>query len=196
MRNIERIAQNARLAVIFAAGVALACLPGAQTMAQGSGQDKGAGLPERTDPSAVKSEFPAFTLPDLDARSVDLSALLSGKVGLVTFWASWCQPCIAEIPALRVVNAQFQTQGLIVLGIGLKQGGDTAPKQRQAAMRNMMDYNLVFDEKDLYQTAFQITSLPLNLLVDATGKIRWRGPGLPEDLRSRVMELLKERREE
>lgn len=123
---------------------------------------------------------------------VDVPALLKDKVGLVTFWASWCKPCVEEIPKLRDLNEKFRRQGLVVLGIGLQEGGETPAKQRQMAARLLMSYPLVFDQQKEYETAYALHALPLNVLVAADGKVLWKDVALPEDLGTRIESLLRD----
>jgi len=157
-----------------------------------SGAPEGDAPPPSQPREAQGDLLVTFPAPDLDGQLVDVAGMLAGRPALVVFWATWCQPCIAEIPKLRTVYAEFRSRGLVVLGIGLKQGGETADKQRRAAMRHFMDYPLVHDADDKYQEAYQLTSLPLNLLVDRSGVIRYRGPVLPADVGRRVAVLLAE----
>ena len=68
-------------------------------------------------------DLPAFRLPVLDAALFDGdttfvdSEALRGNVAIVTFWATWCSPCIAEQPGLLALQDEFGDEGLIVLGV-------------------------------------------------------------------------------
>ncbi len=123
---------------------------------------------------------------------VDLPALLQGKVGLVAFWASWCQPCIDEIPSLRDLARNYRDRGLVLVGVGLQEEGDTAAKQGHVAARHLVNYQLLFDQSHQFQRAYSIRTLPLSVLIGPDGKIRWQGAALPDDLETRIQTLLKE----
>jgi peroxiredoxin len=71
--------------------------------------------------TAQKVQFDDFNLPDLDGNEVPLSRF-AGKAILLDFWATWCQPCIAEIPNLNMLQAKYQSRGLQVLGVALESG--------------------------------------------------------------------------
>ena len=154
---------------------------------------------EPAETGAVPPQRPAdgqpallYTIPDLGGRSVDMAGLLQGKVALVAFWASWCQPCLEEIPRLRDLSRSWRHRGVTVVGVGLEEGGDTPAKQRQMAARQLVNYQLLFDQGASFQKAYGLHSLPFNMLIGSDGKIRWQGPILPDDLESRLQALVAE----
>ncbi len=132
------------------------------------------------------SQALVFEAPDLRGSAVDVSSLIQGKTALVAFWTSWCQPCIQEIPLLRSLARTYRDRGLVIVGVGLRQGGETPEKQRMAAARQLVNYQLVFDEQGLYQSTYALDKLPYTILVDPEGKISWEGNILPEDLEERI----------
>jgi peroxiredoxin len=76
----------------------------------------------------VGQTAPAITLTTLDGTRID-TANLRGKVVIVTFWATWCEPCREELPLLSRYAADHAAQGLVVLGFSL----DTAEAREQVA---------------------------------------------------------------
>lgn len=145
-----------------------------------------------TPPPVVGDPIRLFDAQDLNGRAVDIQGLLKGKVGVVTFWATWCQPCIQEIPQLRDINRKYRDQGLVILGIGMHQGGDTPALQRHMAARQLINYLLLFDHARAFETGYALKGVPHNVIVGRDGKIRWQGPALPDDLESRIKTLLAE----
>jgi peroxiredoxin len=61
---------------------------------------------------------PPFRLPDLAGKDVDLASF-RGKVVLVNFWATWCVPCVVEMPSLEALHETLQAEGLVVLGVSV-----------------------------------------------------------------------------
>ena len=73
------------------------------------------GVPALAGPvPAVGQPAPSYTARTLDGRSVDLAAL-RGQVVLLKFWASWCEPCLDEMPTFLQLHQEFSGQGLQVV---------------------------------------------------------------------------------
>jgi len=77
-----------------------------------------------------------FTLKDADGKPVKLAAF-QGKVLLINFWATWCVPCRAEIPALVALQTQYGKQGLQVVGVSID---DTVEKMKPFVGKYKMNY--------------------------------------------------------
>jgi cytochrome c biogenesis protein CcmG/thiol:disulfide interchange protein DsbE len=112
---------------------------------------------------------PDFTLPDLAGRPVSLSAL-RGRVVALNFWATWCAPCKAEIPALAAVYAAHRGHCLEMLGIAADSG--TREEVAAAARELGVNYPVLLDEQQAAGEAFRVRGLPRTVLVDAEGRIR------------------------
>jgi len=136
---------------------------------------------------------PGFTLNTLDGKEVDLSNL-KGKVVLINFWASWCSPCKAEMPAIQATYQVYRDQGLVVLGINVTDQGE-ANAARQFAQTEGLTFPLLADVRgDIFQL-YQVQALPTSFFVDRQGKIATvvvGGPMAEALIRSRVEALLKE----
>ncbi len=116
-----------------------------------------------------------FTLPGLDGKQVKLSSF-KGKVVLLNFWATWCGPCKAEIPAFVELQTQFKDD-LVVLGLSVD---DPADKAKAFADQYKVNYPMVLGlGHDEIQDAYgPIYGIPASFLISRDGKVCKRHLGL------------------
>ena len=107
-----------------------------------------------------------FTLTDLQGKSWSLKAL-RGKVVMVNFWATWCQPCRREMPDLDALYKRFKDQGLVILGIS----DEEAAKVKQLLAEQKVSYPILLDPGRKVNEAFRIEGIPKNFVYDREGKL-------------------------
>jgi len=130
----------------------------------------------------------ALTFIAVDGREVDL-AKLRGKVVLIDFWATWCGPCLAELPNVKKVYAAYHDQGFEVVGISLenaKLAPKDTPEQTAAKLakarkvltdftaKEGMPWVQYFDGKfwkNEIATNYAINAIPATFLLDQEGKL-------------------------
>ncbi len=112
-------------------------------------------------------EVPPFTVTDLDGR-VWSSLDWRGKVVLVNFWATWCPPCLAEIPGLVALQENYRDQLLI---IGISEDEASVDFVKTFAQERGINYPLVMSTPEL-QTLFPgIAALPTTFVLDPDGRM-------------------------
>ncbi len=117
-----------------------------------------------------------IALPTLDGDSLRLVDY-QGRVVLLNFWATWCAPCREEIPDLSALHAQFQSQGLTVLGVSLDETGIEGVQ----AFADEFDitYPLAHDARGaLAEAVGNVYGLPTTLVIDAKGNVVHRVVGI------------------
>jgi peroxiredoxin len=142
-------------------------------------------------PSSCKAEGPAnldITLKDMNNADYRMSEL-KGKVVLVNFWASWCAPCLVEIPEFIKVREQYHDRGFEILGIST----DDSPQQlREFAEKNKTNYPLVQVSGEVEDAYGPVFGLPTSILIARDGSVckRHFGPLSKEQLEKELKELL------
>jgi len=133
-----------------------------------------ASTPRQTQPAVAPDELgsrlPDFSVNDLQGRPIS-SGDLRGKVVLVDFWATWCQPCKKEMPSYQQLLDRYRSQGFAVIGIKFDTMQD-AEDPLQFAKRIGVRYPLVVATDDLKQKFGGIEGLPTTLLYDRKGVLR------------------------
>lgn len=123
---------------------------------------------DTADPESVVvgSRAPAFTLTSLDGGTVT-SASLKGQVVVLNFWATYCQPCRAEIPEL---NSFAASSGAKVIGITLDPEGTPAVKEYEREQNFKLNYTVLLGNEEIF-TRFNGVGIPYTLVLDRTQHI-------------------------
>ena len=151
--------------------------------------EKGAGLAAPTSASASASTANVATkFMKLEGGKLDAAAF-NGKVIVVNFWATYCGPCIKEIPSFNQIHKDYASKGVAVIGVGMDEEGATlvAPFLK----KHPMDYQVALGDAALNKE-YNLEALPVTLVFDRSGKQVKRFEGLtPEDeLRAAVGQAL------
>ena len=115
----------------------------------------------------VGQEAPEFRLELLDGSSISL-ADLQGQVTVVNFWASWCQSCEEELPALQAIWEEYDDQGVMLVGVLYQ---DEIAAAQGAISQFGLTYPIGMDEEDRIATTYGITGIPETFVIDSQGVV-------------------------
>ena len=134
---------------------------------------------------------PDFSLETLEGKSVTLSDL-RGKVVLLNFWATWCPPCRAEMPAFQQAYADYKDEGFVVLAVNAT-AQDSAEEVAKFIDEYGLSFPIVLDRTGEVNQLYLVQSLPTSFFIDKDGVIQEVVVGgLAEAMvRARVEKLLK-----
>jgi peroxiredoxin len=107
-----------------------------------------------------------FTLPDLQGHSVQLAAL-RGKVVFVNVWATWCPPCVEEMPTIQQLYERLHSRGLEILAVSLDALGAQVVAPFMQSHR--LSFPMLLDPKNLVQRLYHTTGVPESFIVDKRG---------------------------
>jgi peroxiredoxin len=141
----------------------------------------------------VGKPAPEFAATTLDGKSFKL-ADLRGKVVLVDFWATWCGPCVAELPNLKKLHDEYADQGLVVVSISFDRSADAT---RRYAAEKQMSWTQIWAEKankGPLAELYGVNAIPATFLIGPEGKVvakDLRGDELQEAVQREVGNLNK-----
>jgi thiol-disulfide isomerase/thioredoxin len=141
---------------------------------------------------------PEVSFQTLDGKTVNLSDY-RGKVVLVNFWATWCEPCRSEIPELIELQRTYGPRGFVVLGVAMDSEGRSAvepfvkrPQFDVGGQKVAMEYPVVLGNDDVAARFGGIIGLPTTVIISPQGRIVKKifGPIDAAELRGLLAQLL------
>jgi peroxiredoxin len=124
-------------------------------------------------PAILGKDAPDFVLKALDGRNLRLSEF-RGQVVLVNFWSRWAGDSREEMPALNRINRTYERAGLVVLGISIDEDFRRA---REFADAMNLSYPVMLDTGSQIGRDYQLEKMPVTILVDRSGVIRYAHVG-------------------
>jgi cytochrome c biogenesis protein CcmG/thiol:disulfide interchange protein DsbE len=121
------------------------------------------------------SPAPNFSLKTNNGKAIELKGF-AGKVVVVNFWATWCGPCRAEIPAMLQVYQKYKDKGLEIVGISLDDGGWTVVNPFVEKMKIV--YPVVLGSQKVVSDFGGFDGIPMTFIVDKKGNIIARHLGM------------------
>ncbi|HYQ92849.1 MAG TPA: TlpA disulfide reductase family protein [Candidatus Competibacteraceae bacterium] len=124
-------------------------------------------------PLAERPPAPDFKLIDTQSKAHSLSDY-RGKVVLLNFWATWCEPCRKEMPALQRAWEYLRPKGGMVLAINI---GDSGSVIDQFLKEVPVNFPVLLSVDDDLLTQWSVKGLPMTFIIDPQGRIAYRIPG-------------------
>jgi thiol-disulfide isomerase/thioredoxin len=137
-------------------------------------------------PLPAGTQAPAFTRTALDGKPVTLPR---GRLVLLDFWASWCAPCIVELPHLMSLQKRYAGK-LQIIGVAMD---DDAKAPHQTVAQYHVNYPVIMGDAAFGKLYGGVLGLPQLYLIGPDGKIRksWRGDFKPGELDSAIAAALR-----
>lgn len=150
--------------------------------------------PEAYLPAVFPRPAPAWTALGLDGAEV-ASGTYDGKLVLLDFWATWCPPCIEDLPRLSALHDEYSDRGFAVVGLSIDEGDDAARKVERMMRRKKASHPVFLDRTATPAwAAYLVRTVPAQFLVDPDGQIvaQWLGrtdlDAVEEEIRERLPE--------
>ncbi len=133
---------------------------------------------------------PNFSLKDLNGKVRHLTNY-RGKLVIVNFWATWCPPCLIEIPSMERTYEKFKDRGFVILGVEVGEGWSIV---QPFAAQMKITYPILLDQNAAVSRKWGMVGLPTSYVIDPHGRLvdvlvggrDWSAP----KLQARLMQLL------
>lgn len=109
---------------------------------------------------------PNFSLPDLDRKMVSL-ADYKGKVVLINIWATWCPPCVEEMPSMEKLYQELKGEGFEILAVSIDESG--AKVVLPFMKKHKLSFPALTDSKGIIKRLYQTTGVPESFIIDKDG---------------------------
>ena len=118
-----------------------------------------------------------FSLPSLQGGSTISSDAAKGKVAIVDFWASWCEPCKASFPAYNNLLSKFGSKGLVIIGVNIDNDKEKAVGFLEETPANFL---LAADPDKKVAAAYNLPTMPTSYIIGRDGNILYTHAGYHE----------------
>jgi len=118
---------------------------------------------------------PDFQLKDMDGEQHSLKQY-RGKVVVINFWATWCPPCIREMPSLQKLYETFKSKSLVVLAINQWEDEDRV-FEFMGRLNPAPTFPVLFDSDSKLSELYKVQGLPSTFIINKQGKIVYRAKG-------------------
>lgn len=181
MRMSRLIAGTALAAAIALAG----CAPkgdappaAGNAAARPGGPNSGAEPPSPETPDSAKALGVKYT--DLEGRQFTLSEL-PGRVKVVNYWATWCKPCIKELPSFNKLHAEYGPKGVTFVGVSIDEEGAEKVKPFLETPNGKIDYKVALARLSDLEPVGVTEAIPVTLVYDASGRLVKRFDGYADE---------------
>tara|TARA_B100001248_G_scaffold262354_1_gene257723 strand:+ start:4517 stop:5071 length:555 start_codon:yes stop_codon:yes gene_type:complete len=142
--------------------------------------------------STSGTSLPNFTFYDKKGHAKELEQV-KGKAVLVSFWASWCAPCLIELPDFQKLYEKYSSDGLEILAINLDDNGDEAyPFVKRFWESKNIAFPTYYDFSKASADKLMVSRLPTNFLLNADHEIVFESQGLQDWKSERIQKMIED----
>jgi thiol-disulfide isomerase/thioredoxin len=136
---------------------------------------------QQAESELVGKKAPPFTLTDTQGRSVSLAAY-KGRVVVLDFWATWCNPCRIEMPRVEKLHQELKSKGLVVLGVNYAESPELV---KRFLAKTPYSFRILLDRKGEIGNKYRADAIPTLVVVGRDGLIKSYFRGVTEESRLR-----------
>lgn len=130
--------------------------------------------------ASIVEYAPTFTLQSIEGTNVSL-ADLKGKYLYVDIWATWCRPCLQQLPAMKELEEKYRDQNIEFVSISIDSDRDKGKWQKMVQDKQMAGVQLFAGKGTSFQQDYEISTIPKFLIIGKDGEIINENPPRPMD---------------
>ena len=141
---------------------------------------------------ALHAQVPSLQLKDINGKTVNTANIIknNGKPVIISFWATWCKPCLRELKAIHEVYADWQEEtGVKMIIVSIDQTQD-ANKVKPLVDGNGWEYEVLLDPNSDFKRAMNVQNVPHVFVLDGKGKIVYNHAGYVDGGEEDIYEAL------
>lgn len=115
-------------------------------------------------------DAPAFTVTTIDGKKISLDKF-KGKYVLLDFWASWCAPCMAEMPFVKEIRKKYPPEKLAIIGVS---ADINSKAMKEVIKKEQMTWLHYLDTDSSIRELYQVSAIPMLFLIDKTGNLLYK----------------------
>lgn len=142
--------------------------------------------------AAPSGPAPQFTLPSKAGGDVSL-AQYKGKVVMINFWASWCEPCRHEMPLLEDIYKKYNKLGFTLIGVNVEPDSKAADNWLK---QTPVSFPVLYDKESKVSSLYNVSGMPTTVIIDRKGNLRYLHvsykPGDESDYLDNIRAMIRE----
>ena len=123
----------------------------------------------------IENKLPEMSLKMLNGKSTNISSFLEDGPILINFWATWCAPCVKEMPSFETLYRRFRSQGLTVLAVSLDK--DRSAKVQEFVDKYKLSFPVLLDTEGVAEKLYPSFTIPFTYVIDKQGRVAARIDG-------------------
>ncbi len=133
---------------------------------------------------------PDFTLPDMDGKRVTLSDNFGDGPIYISFWATWCKPCIEEMKILERLYERYRDRGFRIFAINAE-GARARGKIKSFVKSNRLSFDILIDrDGEVFRRKYKGFAIPFSIMTDPQGKVIFSAIGFKPGDEEHIEELI------
>jgi peroxiredoxin len=144
--------------------------------------------------NAQSQTLPSVQVKNLEGQPLDFKTVAEpGKITVISFWATWCVPCIKELEAINEHYAEWKEKYNIKLVAVSIDDARTSKKVKPKVLGYGWEYDIIMDENSDLARAMNVNNPPMTFIVDGSGNVVWSHqgytPGAEEELETQIKRI-------